>query len=142
MFPSVPAALLRTVLLSAFHCPLQLNRVTQSKGRTPPTQQAAGPLLETWANKLFLPQLLSWGPLLESGCRYFQTHREVGGGARGLCCVRTCAPCQGRPAGGQWGVGGTAQARTAQRPITHQSSPDPVKLSPPCSRRDCTLMPR
>ena len=62
MFPSVPAALLRTVLLSAFHCPFQLNRVTQSKGKTPQTQQAAGPLLETWAKQA----LSSAAPLLVS----------------------------------------------------------------------------
>ena len=57
-------------------------------------------------------------PSSKCGCRYFQTHLEVGGGARGLCCVRMCAPCQGRPAGGQWGMGGggTAQARTARHP--------------------------
>ena len=42
VFPLVPVALLRTVLSPAFHCPFQLNRGAQAKGKTPQTQQAAG----------------------------------------------------------------------------------------------------
>lgn len=62
VFPLVPVALLRTVLSPAFQRPFQLNRGAQAKGKTPQTQQAAGPLLETPAK-----QALSFAaPLLAS----------------------------------------------------------------------------
>lgn len=87
-------------------------------------------------NELLLWQLLSWHPSLKGDCPYFQTHLEVGGQSTGpLLCPYVCLLSR-LPSSGSVGHGGTAQARTTRHPITHQSSPDPAKLSPPRRRRD------
>ena len=89
-------------------------------------------------NKLFLLQLLSWCPLLKMWLSLFPDSSRSRGRSTGPLLCPYVRPLPRPPSWGSvgHGGGGTAQARTARHPITHQSSPDPVKLSPPCSRRD------
>lgn len=87
-------------------------------------------------NKLFLLQLLSWHPLLERWLSLFPDSSRSRGAEHGASAVSVCVPLPRLPSSGPAGHGGTAQARTTQRPITHQSSLDPAELSPPCRRQD------